>query len=129
MEALAFMADGDETVIPLLQRWGGYALVGKLLDQCFLFIQGKSGTAKSAFSDILIRLMGSYGTPGSTTLFMKQSDKRSFELGDIAGKRGLFVPETKKGSKRSVKDACRWSPPGAMIGAWQRQQRKCPLSA
>lgn len=97
MEALAFMADGDETVIPLLQRWGGYALVGKLLDQCFLFIQGKSGTAKSAFSDILIRLMGSYGTPGSTTLFMKQSDKRSFELGDIAGKRGLFVPETKKG--------------------------------
>ena len=31
--------------------------------------------------------------------------------------------------KRSVKDACRRSPPGAMIGAWQRQQRKCPLSA
>jgi hypothetical protein len=32
-------------------------------------------------------------------------------------------------SKRSVKDACRRLPSGAMIGAWQRQQRKCPLSA
>jgi hypothetical protein len=31
--------------------------------------------------------------------------------------------------KRSVKGACRRSSRGAMIGAWQRQQRKCPLSA
>jgi hypothetical protein len=31
--------------------------------------------------------------------------------------------------KRSVKDACRRSSPGVMMAAWQRQQRKCPLSA
>jgi hypothetical protein len=31
--------------------------------------------------------------------------------------------------KRSVKGACRQSSPSAMIEAWQRQQRKCPLSA
>ena len=36
---------------------------------------------------------------------------------------------TRQRRKRSVKDACRRSPPGAMIGAWRRQQRKCPLSA
>ena len=27
------------------------------------------------------------------------------------------------------KGACRRSPSGAMMAAWQRQQRKCPLSA
>jgi hypothetical protein len=31
--------------------------------------------------------------------------------------------------KRSVKGACRRSSPGVMMAAWQRQQRKCPLSA
>jgi phage/plasmid-associated DNA primase len=44
-----------------------------------------------------MRIIGSYGTVGSTTLFMKKNDKRPFELGDIAHARALFVPETLKG--------------------------------
>jgi phage/plasmid-associated DNA primase len=81
----------------LLGRHGAHGIIGEILDQVFLLIHGQRGTEKSTFSDICMRLFGTYVTAGSTTMFMRQNDKRSFELGDTAGKRGLFVPETLKG--------------------------------
>jgi P4 family phage/plasmid primase-like protien len=96
LEALHNMTE-DEQNIALLGRHGAAGLVGTDLGQYLLFIYGQGGTGKSAFSDILMRIDGSYGTSGSTTLFMKQNDKRPFELGDIAHARALFVPETLKG--------------------------------
>jgi hypothetical protein len=39
------------------------------------------------------------------------------------------TPKHNDAGERSVKGACRRSPSGAMMAAWQRQQRKCPLSA
>ena len=96
LEALHNMTE-DEQDIALLGRHGAAGLVGTDLGQYLLFIYGQGGTGKSAFSDILMRIDGSYGTSGSTMLFMKQNDKRPFELGDIAHARALFVPETLKG--------------------------------
>ena len=32
-------------------------------------------------------------------------------------------------SKRSVSNACRCTPIGAMIGGWRSKQNKCPLAA
>src|SRR5262249_55735017 len=51
MEYLDFISDEREWVIPLLQRWGGYSLVGALFDVYFLFIHGKPGTGKTVFID------------------------------------------------------------------------------
>ena len=96
LEALHNMTE-DEQDIALLGRHGAAGLVGTDLTQVLLFIYGQGGTGKSAFSDILIRVEGTYGSAGSTSLFMKQNDKRPFELGDIAQARALFVPETLKG--------------------------------
>lgn len=96
LEALHNMTE-DEQDFALLGRHGAAGLVGTDLGQYLLFIYGQGGTGKSAFSDILMRIDGHYGTSGSTTLFMKQNDKRPFELGDIAHARALFVPETLKG--------------------------------
>jgi len=96
LEALRNMAEDDQDMA-LLARHGAAGLVGTDLDQLLLFVYGQGGTGKSAFSDILMRIEGSYGTAGSTTLFMKQNDKRGFEVGDIAHARSLFVPETLKG--------------------------------
>jgi P4 family phage/plasmid primase-like protien len=88
---------GNPQALALLQRHLSSNLIGLGLDQVLLFIYGQGGTAKSTLSDIMIRILGSYVTAGSTTLFQKSAGKRSFEVGDVAGKRGLFVPETLKG--------------------------------
>jgi hypothetical protein len=87
----------DEQDIALLARHGGNGLVGTPLDQLLLFIHGQGGTGKSAFSDILHRVAGTYSKVGSSAMFQKQADKRNYELGGTVGKRSLFVPETLKG--------------------------------
>jgi Type I restriction enzyme R protein N terminus (HSDR_N) len=56
---------------------------------------------------------------GGVAIALWTAHTYSFEL-------GLCTPRL---GKRSVKGACRQSSPSAMIEAWQRQQRKCPLSA
>jgi P4 family phage/plasmid primase-like protien len=96
LEVLHNMTEDDED-IALLGRHGAAGLVGTDLDQLLLFIFGQGGTGKSAFSDVLMRVDGSYNTSATNTLFMKHNDKRPYELGDIAHARGLFVPETLKG--------------------------------
>jgi len=78
MNYLRFVADGREEVI--LQRWGGYCLVGEVFDPFFLFIHGLPGTGKTVFIDVLTRLLLSYGSPVSKNFFMRVMDKRTFEL-------------------------------------------------
>jgi phage/plasmid-associated DNA primase len=58
----------DERDITLLGRHGAAGLVGTDVSQYTLFIHGQGETGKSAFSDILMRIEGSYGTSGSTTV-------------------------------------------------------------
>jgi putative DNA primase/helicase len=96
LEALHNMTEDDQD-IALLGRHGGAGLVGTDLSQYMLFIHGQGGTGKSAFSDVLMRIQGTYSGPGSTHLFAKKSEKTPFELGDLEFCRAVFVPETLKG--------------------------------
>ena len=79
LELLHHMSD-DPVDRVLLGRHGAHGIIGEILDQVFLLIHGQRGTAKSTFSDICMRLFGTYVTAGSTTMFMRQNDKRSFDV-------------------------------------------------
>jgi putative DNA primase/helicase len=94
MAYLDFIANGRGYVIPFLQRWGAYSLVGEIFDQLLLFILGVPGSGKSTFADILARISHTYGKPVSKGFFMRQMEKRTFELYQTRGKRGLFADET-----------------------------------
>jgi putative DNA primase/helicase len=98
MAYLDFVADGREHIIPFLQRWGAYNLVGEIFDQYLLFILGVPGSGKSTFADILARLIHTHGKAVSKGFFMRQLEKRTFELYQTRGKRGLFADETPKGA-------------------------------
>jgi P4 family phage/plasmid primase-like protien len=98
MSYLEFVTAGREHVIPFLQRWGAYNLVGEIFDQYLLFILGVPGTGKSTFADIIARLIHTYGRAVSKNFFMRQLEKRTFELHGTRGKRGLFADETPKGA-------------------------------
>jgi P4 family phage/plasmid primase-like protien len=65
---------------------------------CVLFILGVPGSGKSTFADILGRLLHTYGKAVSKGFFMRQLDKRTFELYQTRGKRALFADETPKGA-------------------------------
>ena len=98
MAYLDFIANGRDYVIPFLQRWGAYSLVGEIFDQLLLFILGVPGSGKSTFADIVARLIHTYGKSVSKGFFMRQMEKRTFELYQTRGKRGLFADETPKGA-------------------------------
>jgi P4 family phage/plasmid primase-like protien len=98
MHYLRFIADDRDWVIPLLQRWGGSNLVGRLFDVYFLFIHGKPGTGKTVFLDVVLKILYRYGTPVSKSFFMRSLDKRTFELYQTRNRRGVFSDEVPKGS-------------------------------
>ncbi len=98
MNYLRFIADGRDWVIPFLQRWAGYCFLGALVGVHFLFIHGLPGTGKTVFADIVLRLSHTYGTPVSKTFFIRTTDKRTFELYQLDGKRLAIADETPKGS-------------------------------
>ena len=98
MHYLDFVADDRAWVIPFLQRWGGYNLVGLMLNVYFLFIHGKSGTGKTVFIDVVKRLIKTYGKSTSKQFFMRALDKRTFELSQMMKKRGVFTDETPRGA-------------------------------
>jgi P4 family phage/plasmid primase-like protien len=98
MAYLDFVSNGRDYVIPFLQRWGAYSLVGEIFDQLLLFILGVPGSGKSTFADILARISHTYGKAVSKGFVMRQLEKRTFELYQTRGKRGLFADETPKGA-------------------------------
>jgi P4 family phage/plasmid primase-like protien len=98
IDFMQFIADDRATVIPFLQRWGASSFVGALFGAYFLFVHGKPGTGKSVFVDILGRLAHTYGAAASKGFFMRSLDKRTFELFQMVGKRGIFGDETPKGA-------------------------------
>ena len=78
---LNFVADGRDWVIPFLQRWGGYNLIGMLIGVYFLFIHGLSGTGKTVFVAVLQLLLHTYGKMTSKHFFMrKMQDLRKRQL-------------------------------------------------
>ena len=98
MAYLDFIADGRPGVVEFLQRWGGQHFIGKVLGQYLLFIHGKSGTGKTVFVDVIIRLGGTYEKTVSGNFFIRTTEKRTFELYQLLGKRGVLADETPKGS-------------------------------
>ena len=87
-----------EWVIPFLQRWAGYSLVGAIFDVFFLFIHGVPKAGKTAFLDVVKRLSHLYGKSTSKQFFMRGLDKRTFELYQFIKKRACFTDETPCGA-------------------------------
>lgn len=98
MAYLEFVADGRDYIIPFLQRWGAQHFIGEVLGVHFLFIHGLSGTGKTVYIDVCLRLGKSYGTPVSNRFFLRTDDKRTFELYQLFKKRMAIADETPKGA-------------------------------
>jgi putative DNA primase/helicase len=97
-----FLANGDDRVSRLLRRYAAYIVTGYNNDQYFLFMWGVPNSGMSVFHDVLKRLLGSYVTAVSPYFFMRQPDKRTFELRQLRGKRGAFCDEVPKGATWDV---------------------------
>jgi putative DNA primase/helicase len=97
-----FMANGDERVTSLLRRYGAYMLTSYTNDLYFLFMWGVPNSGKSVFISVLEKLLATYVTPVSQYFFMRQFDKRTFELYQLKGKRGALAGEVPKGATWDV---------------------------
>jgi P4 family phage/plasmid primase-like protien len=102
MQYINFLANGDERYVRLLRRYGALCLTGYERDLYFLFMWGVPNSAKSVFQDVLQRLQGNYIKSVSPGFFMRQLDKRTFELYQLKGRRGAFADEVPKGGTWDV---------------------------
>ena len=98
---LAFLADAtnnDREMVRLLQQWCGYALTGDTREQCFMFVHGPGGNGKSVFLNVVMSILGDYGTTAAMdTLTASRFDKHTTDLAMLRGARLVTASETENG--------------------------------
>lgn len=92
---------GRQDQIDFLQRFAGYALLGKLYEPGLAFLHGGGGNGKSVVLEVLRGVMGGYAVSADFSVFAEQrgSERHSTELASLAGAR-LIVAEEGNESQR-----------------------------
>ena len=88
---------GDTELKSFVQRVVGYALTGRIDEQCFFPMNGEGANGKSTLLNILSKLMGDYSkTAAATTLMANQREGVGDDLIHLTGARMITVSETDK---------------------------------
>jgi putative DNA primase/helicase len=88
---------GDTELKSFVQRVVGYALTGRIDEQCFFPMNGDGANGKSTLLNILSKLMGDYSkTAAATTLMANQREGVGDDLIHLTGARMITVSETDK---------------------------------
>lgn len=92
---------GDEDMVQYLQMWVGYILTGEVSEQAFIFLFGYGENGKSVFTDVLIKLMGTYAQKASNALITVDKHGREplNDIARLAGKRLVICSEIGDGDK------------------------------
>ncbi len=90
--------DNDKELIGYIQELIGYTLTGETKLQSWFFLYGSGRNGKSVFSEIINRLLGSYGTKIRTESIMAKDnnsggDKANPEIAKLKGKRFVLASE------------------------------------
>lgn len=93
----------DPTIRAFLQRSIGYSLLGSVRERSFWILYGTGNNGKSIFTNLILNLLGEYGSTTTTQSIMQGS--RSAIPNDIArlkGKRFIVVPETEENERMNA---------------------------
>ena len=88
-----------EEIIKFLQRAVGYTLTGSTQEQCLFLLYGSGANGKSVFLDILLELMGEYGTTTQSKTFTTDRGQISNDVAALSGKRLVCASENSVDSK------------------------------
>jgi putative DNA primase/helicase len=91
---------GDNELVSYLQRVVGYALTGRMDEQCFFVFYGCGSNGKSTFINTIRDLMGSYAKQVEVATFMDtgRNDGLRNDLAALAGRRLVVSPEGRQGA-------------------------------
>ena len=98
LEYLDFITEGDPAHITLLHRHGSSNFVGVRSDKFIFFMQGITNAGKSVYTKVIHGLAGEYTTLATAICFIRQREKRTFEIAQFRGKRGIFSDELPDGA-------------------------------
>lgn len=101
LEWLDWFQKGDAEVIAYLQYLVGQSLHGRGENRALPFLQGRPGSGKTTFTDVVRILMGQYAGTVPVTYFAGNSDFKSTtghtaDLAALAGKRYVVMSETEQ---------------------------------
>lgn len=90
----------DADMVAYIQRLAGYALTGSTREQHLTFFFGPGGNGKSVLLNVLMGVLGDYGTVASMDTFTaSHSDKHTTEIAMLSGARLVAASETQAGKR------------------------------
>ena len=100
---------GNADLIDFIQRAMGYSLTGSTEEQCLFFLYGTGANGKSTFAEVLLALLGDYGTKTRTeSLLTRRFDGGpNNDIAALAGARLVIaaeVPEGRRLNENLIKD-------------------------
>ena len=92
---------GRQDQIDFLQRFSGYALVGKLFEPGLAFLHGGGGNGKGVVLNTLIGILGDYAVSADFSTFAEQEygERHSTDVARLAGARLVVSEEGKQDQK------------------------------
>ncbi len=86
---------GDRDLIAFVQRAVGYSLTGEIREHALLILWGSGANGKSTLLEVLLSLLGRYGTSAARDLLLaKTNDRHPTELADLFRARLVVCHET-----------------------------------
>lgn len=87
--------------IDFLQRFCGYALIGKLFEPGLVFLHGAGGNGKGVVLNVLIGILGEYAVSADFGTFAEQEygERHSTDIARLAGARLVVTEEGKRDQK------------------------------
>jgi putative DNA primase/helicase len=98
LEYLNQVHPNDPELISYLQRWAGYCLTARTVEDMILFLIGIGGSGKGTFVEPLQRLLGDYCVPIPIGMLLESTDEDR-RLNYIAKLRGARLAICNEGSK------------------------------
>jgi putative DNA primase/helicase len=91
--------DGDEEMCSYIQRLAGYSATGLVTEHVLPFLIGEGGNGKGQFVEVMLAIMGDYGTTAPGNFLMAGRDRHETEIARLAGMRWVVCSEINQGAK------------------------------
>jgi putative DNA primase/helicase len=86
-------------IVSFLKRAVGYTLTGLTQEQCLFLLYGAGANGKSVFLEVLLALLGEYGTTTQSKTFTTDRGEISNDIAALAGRRFVCASENASDTK------------------------------